>query len=55
MIWVGFCFVIDCVKILDGGGLDTNEGCEGDDKEECLMRRTLVAQTDYIYTNSTKT
>lgn len=25
--------------------------CEGgDEREECLMRRTLVAHTDYIYT-----
>nr|XP_010929855.1 phytosulfokines [Elaeis guineensis] len=26
------------------------EGCEGLSDEECLMRRTLVAHTDYIYT-----
>ncbi|XP_068657671.1 phytosulfokines-like [Aristolochia californica] len=26
------------------------EGCEGVGEEECLMRRTLVAHTDYIYT-----
>ena len=27
------------------------EGCEGEEEgEECLMRRTLVAHTDYIYT-----
>ncbi|XP_010941950.1 phytosulfokines [Elaeis guineensis] len=26
------------------------EGCEGLSEEECLMRRTLVAHTDYIYT-----
>ncbi|KAH0466624.1 hypothetical protein IEQ34_003862 [Dendrobium chrysotoxum] len=24
--------------------------CEGVGEEECLMRRTLVAQVDYIYT-----
>ncbi|KAK2426344.1 hypothetical protein P8452_41028 [Trifolium repens] len=24
--------------------------CEGIEEEECLMRRTLVAHTDYIYT-----
>ena len=29
-----------------GGGW----GEEGEDVEECLMRRTLVAHTDYIYT-----
>ncbi|XP_068655463.1 phytosulfokines-like [Aristolochia californica] len=26
------------------------ESCEGVGEEECLMRRTLVAHTDYIYT-----
>ena len=26
------------------------EECEGEEGEECLMRRTLVAHTDYIYT-----
>ncbi|OAY71982.1 Phytosulfokines 3 [Ananas comosus] len=26
------------------------EGCEGVGEEECLMRRTLSAHTDYIYT-----
>ena len=26
------------------------EGCEGEEEGECLMRRTLVAHTDYIYT-----
>lgn len=25
-------------------------GGEGEGEEECLMRRTLVAHTDYIYT-----
>ncbi|KAH0458818.1 hypothetical protein IEQ34_011632 [Dendrobium chrysotoxum] len=24
--------------------------CDGVEEEECLMRRTLVAHTDYIYT-----
>ncbi|KAA8537871.1 hypothetical protein F0562_027549 [Nyssa sinensis] len=28
--------------------------CEGVDKEECLMRRTLVAHVDYIYTQKHK-
>ncbi|KAD7117771.1 hypothetical protein R6Q59_005697 [Mikania micrantha] len=26
------------------------EGCEATAEEECLMRRTLVAHLDYIYT-----
>ncbi|KAM6564123.1 hypothetical protein CsatB_024121 [Cannabis sativa] len=28
--------------------------CEGIGEEECLMRRTLVAHTDYIYTQKHK-
>ncbi|KAI3519360.1 hypothetical protein L1887_08409 [Cichorium endivia] len=28
------------------------EGCEGIGEEECLMRRTLVAHIDYIYTQN---
>ncbi|GMI77384.1 phytosulfokine 2 precursor [Hibiscus trionum] len=30
--------------------VDVDDNCEGVDKEECLMRRTLVAHVDYIYT-----
>ncbi|XP_021911419.1 phytosulfokines 3 [Carica papaya] len=30
------------------------ESCEGLGEEECLMRRTLVAHTDYIYTQKQK-
>ncbi|GMN34270.1 hypothetical protein TIFTF001_004603 [Ficus carica] len=30
------------------------ESCEGVGEEECLMRRTLVAHTDYIYTQKHK-
>ena len=30
----------------DGGAA----GVQEEDKDECLMRRTLVAHTDYIYT-----
>lgn len=26
------------------------ENCDGEDKEECLIRRTLAAHIDYIYT-----
>jgi hypothetical protein len=37
--------------VMDHDELEAMPECEGgDDKEECLMRRTLVAQTDYIYT-----
>ncbi|KAL8125033.1 hypothetical protein AgCh_012634 [Apium graveolens] len=31
-----------------------NENCEGIGNEECLMRRTLVAHIDYIYTQKQK-
>ncbi|WOL10912.1 phytosulfokines-like [Canna indica] len=31
-----------------------DEGCEGLAEEKCLMRRTLVAHTDYIYTQGNK-
>ncbi|MFS8033153.1 putative phytosulfokine [Helianthus anomalus] len=31
-------------------GVEIEEGCEGTGEEECLMRRTLVAHLDYIYT-----
>ncbi|KAG9440632.1 hypothetical protein H6P81_020797 [Aristolochia fimbriata] len=30
------------------------EGCDGVGEEECLMRRTLAAHIDYIYTNGAK-
>ncbi|EEF40317.1 phytosulfokines precursor, putative [Ricinus communis] len=29
------------------------ETCEGEGKEDCLMRRTLAAHIDYIYTQKT--
>ncbi|GMH06347.1 hypothetical protein Nepgr_008187 [Nepenthes gracilis] len=33
--------------------VDNDEGCnEGISEEECLLRRTLVAHTDYIYTQN---
>ncbi|KAI3794143.1 hypothetical protein L1987_36770 [Smallanthus sonchifolius] len=38
------------------GGVETaeiEEGCEGLGEDECLMRRTLVAHIDYIYTQKT--
>ncbi|KAK9270665.1 hypothetical protein L1049_026247 [Liquidambar formosana] len=31
-----------------------DENCEGIGKEECLMRRTLAAHIDYIYTQKHK-
>lgn len=34
---------------------ETVENCKGPGEEECLMRRTLAAHLDYIYTNSTNT
>ncbi|KAI7727357.1 hypothetical protein M8C21_003503 [Ambrosia artemisiifolia] len=30
--------------------IEIEEGCEGINEDECLMRRTLVAHIDYIYT-----
>ncbi|KAK9949192.1 hypothetical protein M0R45_004726 [Rubus argutus] len=40
------------------GGVETEqvdiESCEGVGEEECLMRRTLAAHIDYIYTQKTK-
>ncbi|KAF5763622.1 putative phytosulfokine [Helianthus annuus] len=30
--------------------VEVEEGCVGIGEEECLMRRTLVAHLDYIYT-----
>ncbi|XP_061355648.1 phytosulfokines 3-like [Gastrolobium bilobum] len=35
-------------------GVLEEENCEGIGEEECLMRRTLVAHTDYIYTQKQK-
>ncbi|KAI3502996.1 hypothetical protein L1887_31430 [Cichorium endivia] len=31
-------------------GVEVEEGCDGVGEEECMMRRTLVAHLDYIYT-----
>lgn len=33
---------------------NNDENCEGVGKEECLMRRTLAAHVDYIYTQNHK-
>ncbi|KAJ9705337.1 hypothetical protein PVL29_003396 [Vitis rotundifolia] len=32
--------------------VEVKESCEGVGEEECLMKRTLAAQTDYIYTQN---
>ncbi|KAK8601021.1 hypothetical protein V6N13_059239 [Hibiscus sabdariffa] len=32
--------------------VDVDVNCEGVGKEECLMRRTLAAHVDYIYTQN---
>ncbi|XP_021284857.1 phytosulfokines [Herrania umbratica] len=34
--------------------VEIDENCEGAGKEECLMRRTLAAHVDYIYTQNHK-
>ncbi|CAK8573818.1 unnamed protein product [Lathyrus sativus] len=34
--------------------VDIEENCEGINEDDCLMRRTLVAHTDYIYTQKQK-
>ncbi|ONK64847.1 uncharacterized protein A4U43_C07F30600 [Asparagus officinalis] len=33
---------------------NVDEACEGVEEEDCLMRRTLNAHTDYIYTQDHK-
>ncbi|KAJ1397276.1 Phytosulfokine [Sesbania bispinosa] len=40
--------------VLEEEKVDVEENCEGINEEECLMRRTLVAHTDYIYTQKRK-
>ncbi|WCJ31487.1 phytosulfokine 4 precursor [Euphorbia peplus] len=32
--------------------VEAGESCDGVGEEECLMRRTLAAHTDYIYTQN---
>ncbi|CAA3011439.1 phytosulfokines-like [Olea europaea var. sylvestris] len=34
--------------------VDVEESCKGVGEEECLMRRTLAAHLDYIYTQKHK-
>ncbi|XP_021893542.1 phytosulfokines 3-like [Carica papaya] len=33
---------------------DAEENCDGIGEDECLLRRTLEAHTDYIYTQNNK-
>ncbi|GMJ15272.1 phytosulfokine 4 precursor [Hibiscus trionum] len=33
-------------------GVEADENCQGVAEEECLMRRTLAAHVDYIYTQN---
>ncbi|KAK8517453.1 hypothetical protein V6N13_127629 [Hibiscus sabdariffa] len=35
-------------------GIADEDGCDGIGEEECLMRRTLAAHVDYIYTQKHK-
>lgn len=42
------------LKVLEEEKIDMEESCDGIGEEECLMRRTLVAHTDYIYTQKHK-
>ncbi|OAY33591.1 phytosulfokines 3 [Manihot esculenta] len=39
----------DQLQGVDGTEM-VEESCDGDGEEECLMRRTLAAHIDYIYT-----
>lgn len=57
MVWVGFvsdrCFGFRPARCVQKQGSTAAEGggCEGaNDEDECMMRRTLAAHTDYIYT-----
>ncbi|KAK6241208.1 hypothetical protein QUC31_015118 [Theobroma cacao] len=34
--------------------VQVEDSCEGIEEEECLMRRTLAAHIDYIYTQKSK-
>ncbi|KAF5733226.1 phytosulfokines-like [Tripterygium wilfordii] len=39
---------------IDVEKVEVEESCEGIGEEECLMRRTLAAHIDYIYTQKHK-
>ncbi|KAJ1386678.1 Phytosulfokine [Sesbania bispinosa] len=40
--------------VLEETMANIEETCQGIGEEECLMRRTLAAHTDYIYTQKQK-
>ena len=42
------------MQVVEAEKVDIDESCEGVGKEECLMRRTLAAHVDYIYTQKHK-
>ncbi|KAJ7946184.1 Phytosulfokines 3 [Quillaja saponaria] len=41
-------------KVMEADNVEVDESCEGIGDEECLMRRTLAAHIDYIYTQKQK-
>ncbi|OMO50939.1 Phytosulfokine [Corchorus capsularis] len=41
-------------KEVEAEKVDIEENCDGVGTEECLMRRTLAASLDYIYTQEHK-
>lgn len=41
-------------EVLEDDKVDIEENCKSISEEDCLMRRTLVAHTDYIYTQKEK-
>ncbi|XWS14816.1 hypothetical protein CRYUN_Cryun35bG0041000 [Craigia yunnanensis] len=41
-------------EVVEAEKVDIDENCQGVGKEECLMRRTLAAHVDYIYTQKHK-
>ncbi|KAI4295793.1 hypothetical protein L6164_035801 [Bauhinia variegata] len=41
-------------EVLEVDKVNMEESCEGIGEEECLMRRTLAAHVDYIYTQKHK-
>ncbi|KAH7836094.1 hypothetical protein Vadar_032635 [Vaccinium darrowii] len=64
MIALLLCFVLTCTarpepSFRDAAPMKTQHGdvevegdCEGVGEEDCLMRRTLAAHVDYIYTQN---
>ncbi|CAJ2630401.1 phytosulfokines 3-like [Trifolium pratense] len=41
-------------EVLEDEKVNIEDNCEGISEDDCLMRRTLVAHTDYIYTQKQK-